>query len=185
MEPFKQVDAVAAPMSVPNVDTDQIIPARFCWRKRGEGWGHLVFHDLRFDDQEKPKPDFVLNRDAYREARILVADRNFGCGSSREQAASCLKGHELTIVARGFARIFLQNAINLGMRVVVAPGIEAAEGDELEIEADEVTNRTSGRSFAVVPLAQARASIVEAGGLVPYTRRRIGECRKKNIHVLE
>ena len=63
MEPFRQLDAVAAPMRVPNVDTDQIIPARFCWRKRGDGWGHLVFHDLRFDDQETPKPDFVLNRD--------------------------------------------------------------------------------------------------------------------------
>jgi len=104
---------------------------------------------------------------------VVVAGRNFGCGSSREQAASCLKGHDLTIVARGFARIFLQNAINLGLRVVIAPDVEAAEGDELEIAADRVMNWTSGRTFAVVPLPRARAAIVEAGGLIPYTRQRI------------
>ena len=104
---------------------------------------------------------------------VVVAGRNFGCGSSREQAASCLKGHELVIVARGFARIFLQNAINLGLRVVVAPEVAAAEGDELEIGAEQVTNRTSGRHFAVVPLPTARAAIVDAGGLVAYTRELI------------
>src|ERR1019366_4052417 len=65
---------------------------------------------------------------------VVVAGRNFGCGSSREQAASCLKGHELTVVARSFARIFLQNAINLGLKVAIAPSFEANEGDEIVIE---------------------------------------------------
>jgi 3-isopropylmalate/(R)-2-methylmalate dehydratase small subunit len=161
-----------------DVSTDAIYPGRYMATVLPNETPAFAFaDDASFNARLKAK--------AVSPGSVVVAGRNFGCGSSREQAASCLKGHELTIVARGFARIFLQNAINLGMRVVVAPGIEAAEGDELEIEADEVTNRTSGRSFAVVPLAQARASIVEAGGLVPYTRRRIGECRKKNIHVLE
>ena len=86
MEPFARLDAIAVPIGVPNVDTDQIIPARFLWRKRHDGWGHLLFHDLRFNDAGTPNPDFVLNRDAYRDARIVVADRNFGCGSSRETA---------------------------------------------------------------------------------------------------
>jgi 3-isopropylmalate/(R)-2-methylmalate dehydratase small subunit len=104
---------------------------------------------------------------------IVVAGRNFGCGSSREQAVSCLKGHGLTIVARGFARIFLQNAINLGLDVVTAPEIEASEGDDLDFEAGHVVNRTSGRRFAVVPLPKARRAIIEAGGLVPYTRERL------------
>jgi 3-isopropylmalate/(R)-2-methylmalate dehydratase small subunit len=104
---------------------------------------------------------------------VIVAGRNFGCGSSREQAASCLKGHGLTVVARSFARIFLQNAINLGLEVVVAPEVEAAEADELEIEADRLVDRTSGRSFAVVPLPRARRAIVDAGGLVAYTRSRL------------
>jgi 3-isopropylmalate/(R)-2-methylmalate dehydratase small subunit len=109
------------------------------------------------------------------EGSVIVAGRNFGCGSSREQAASCLKGHELTIVARGFARIFLQNAINLGLKVVVAPDVEAAHGDELEIAGDRIINRTSGGSFAIAPLPPARQAIIDAGGLVPYTRRRLTE----------
>jgi len=104
---------------------------------------------------------------------IIAAGRNFGCGSSREQAASCLAGYDLVVVARGFARIFLQNAINVGLRVVVVPELEAAEGDELEIGDDRVTNRTSGRTFAVAPLPAARAAIVAAGGLVAFTRERL------------
>ena len=104
---------------------------------------------------------------------VIVAGKNFGCGSSREQAASTLKGHELVIVARNFARIFLQNAINLGLRTVVSPDIEASEGDELEIGTDRILNRTTGKSFAVTPLPKARQAIIDAGGLIAYTRKRV------------
>jgi 3-isopropylmalate/(R)-2-methylmalate dehydratase small subunit len=104
---------------------------------------------------------------------VLVAGRNFGCGSSREQAASCLKGYDLTIVARGFARIFLQNAVNLGLRVVTAPEVQASEGDELEIGKDAVVNKTTGRSYPLVPLPPARQAVIDAGGLIPYTRKRL------------
>ena len=106
---------------------------------------------------------------------VIVAGKNFGCGSSREQACSCLKGHELTIVARGFARIFLQNSINLGLDLVTAPDVEAAEGDELEVTADEVVNRTTGHKYATVPLPAARQAIIDAGGLIAYTRQRVLE----------
>jgi 3-isopropylmalate/(R)-2-methylmalate dehydratase small subunit len=106
---------------------------------------------------------------------VVVAGKNFGCGSSREQAVSTLKGHELVIVAKGFARIFLQNAVNLGLRLIEAPEIEASEGDELEIAADAVVNRTTGSRSRVAPLPGARAAIVEAGGLIAYTRRRLME----------
>ncbi len=75
---------------------------------------------------------------------VIVADKNFGCGSSREQACSCLKGYELTIVAKGFSRIFLQNSINLGLNLVTAPEIEASEGDELEVTGDTVVNTDDG-----------------------------------------
>jgi len=102
---------------------------------------------------------------------VIVAGQNFGCGSSREQAASCLKGPDLVVVARGFARIFIQNAINLGLRTIICPGIEASEGDELEFTATEVVNRTTGARFAVVPLPRARQAIVDAGGLIPYARQ--------------
>jgi 3-isopropylmalate/(R)-2-methylmalate dehydratase small subunit len=110
---------------------------------------------------------------------VVVAGRNFGCGSSREQAVSCLKGHDLTIVAKGFARIFLQNAINLGLAVVTAPDLEASEGDELRLAQDAVANETCGKTFAVVPLPRARQAIIDAGGLIAYTRQRLLETRPK------
>ncbi len=104
---------------------------------------------------------------------VIVAGKNFGCGSSREQAASCLKGPDLVVVARHFARIFLQNSINLGLRTVICPDIEADEGDELEITADKVVNKTKGKTFEIVPLPKARQAIIDAGGLIPYTRQRV------------
>jgi 3-isopropylmalate/(R)-2-methylmalate dehydratase small subunit len=104
---------------------------------------------------------------------IIVGGKNFGCGSSREQAASCLKGWDLVVVARHFARIFLQNSINLGLQTVICPDIEANVGDELEITPDKVFNKTSGKSFEVVPLPKTRQAIIDAGGLIPYTRQRV------------
>ena len=105
----------------------------------------------------------------------IVAGLNFGCGSSREQAASCLKGYDLAVVAKGFARIFLQNAINLGLNTIICPEIEANEGDELEITREDVINKTSGKTFKIQPLPKARQAIIDAGGLIPYTRKRVLE----------
>ncbi len=104
---------------------------------------------------------------------IIVAGKNFGCGSSREQAASTLKGHELTIVAESIARIFLQNAINLGLRVAIVPGVEASEGDELEFGQDVLVNKRTGKQFRIEQLPKARQAIIDAGGLVRYTRQRL------------
>jgi len=102
---------------------------------------------------------------------VVVGGLNFGCGSSREQAASCLKGHGLTVVARSFARIFMQNAINVGLSMVICPEIDAEVGDELEIAPERIQNRTRGTSFAIEPLPRARQAILDAGGLIPYVRR--------------
>src|SRR5574340_157091 len=102
---------------------------------------------------------------------IIVGGRNFGCGSSREQAASCIKGHELVVVARHFARIFLQNAINVGLHLVICPDIEAAEGDELDITAQSVVNLTRECSYKIEPMPAARQAIIDSGGLIPYTRK--------------
>jgi 3-isopropylmalate/(R)-2-methylmalate dehydratase small subunit len=108
---------------------------------------------------------------------VIVAGKNFGCGSSREQAVSTLKGHELTIVANDFARIFLQNSINLGLRVICAPGIEASPGDEMTFTHTHVTNDTTGKRCAILPLPEARQAIIEAGGLIAYTRQRLMDRR--------
>ncbi|HPS79784.1 MAG TPA: 3-isopropylmalate dehydratase, partial [Thermoanaerobaculaceae bacterium] len=107
-----------------------------------------------------------------------LGGKNFGCGSSREQAASCLATPGLVVVARNFARIFLQNSINVGLQTVICPTIEAAEGDELEVTPTEVKNVTKGTSHPVVPLPQARQAIVDAGGLIPYTRKLLVQERR-------
>jgi len=122
MEPFTRLDATATPIGVPNIDTDQIIPARFLWRKRHDGWGHLLFHDLRFDEAGAPKPDFVLNRDAYRDARIVVADCNFGCGSSREHAVWALYDFGIrAVMAPSFGDIFYNNSFQNGLLPIILP----------------------------------------------------------------
>lgn len=115
MEPFIRVTAVAAPLDVPNVDTDQIVPARFLRVPRGPQYGRFLFHDLRFDDGGKERPDFILNREPYRNAQILVADRNFGCGSSREGAVWALAfGGYRSVIASSFGDIFYSNALKNG-----------------------------------------------------------------------
>jgi 3-isopropylmalate/(R)-2-methylmalate dehydratase small subunit len=149
MEPFVRLDATAVPIGMPNVDTDQIIPARFLWRKRRDGWGHLLFHDLRFTDANAPKPDFVLNRDVYREARIVVADRNFGCGSSREHAVWALYDYGIrAIVAPSFGDIFFNNSFQNGLLPVVLPAervaalralLERSPGSRLAIDLEAQT----------------------------------------------
>jgi 3-isopropylmalate/(R)-2-methylmalate dehydratase small subunit len=110
---------------------------------------------------------------------VIIAGKNFGCGSSREQAASTLKGWGLTIIARGFARIFLQNSINLGLKTVICPTIEAEEGDEVEVTSDTVINKTKKRAYYIEPLPRARQVILDAGGLIPYTREKLLEMRRK------
>jgi 3-isopropylmalate/(R)-2-methylmalate dehydratase small subunit len=122
MEPFTRLDATAVPIGVPNIDTDQIIPARFLWRKRRDGWGHLLFHDLRFNEAGAPKPDFVLNRDAWRDARIVVADCNFGCGSSREHAVWALYDFGIrAVMAPSFGDIFYNNSFQNGLLPIILP----------------------------------------------------------------
>ncbi len=149
-----------------DVSTDLIYPGRFMATVLPTETPQYAFADLA-------ELNARLKAHQIEPGSVLLAGKNFGCGSSREQAASCLKGHELVIVARGFARIFLQNAINLGLRIVTAPELEAAEGDELELGAEFVVNRASGARYAVVPLPRARQVIIDAGGLIPYTRTRL------------
>jgi 3-isopropylmalate/(R)-2-methylmalate dehydratase small subunit len=127
MEPFRPLDAAAVPIGMPNIDTDQIIPARFLWRKRRDGFGDLLFHDLRFNDGGAPRPDFVLNQDAYRDARIVVADRNFGCGSSREHAVWALYDYGIrAVVALSFGDIFFNNSFQNGLLPAVLPAERVA-----------------------------------------------------------
>jgi 3-isopropylmalate/(R)-2-methylmalate dehydratase small subunit len=153
-----------------DVSTDAIFPGRFMATVLPSETPQHAFADLTEFNARLRKKEFTSGS-------VILAGTNFGCGSSREQAVSTLKGHDLVIVAKGFARIFLQNSVNLGLQTVVCPEVEASEGDEIEIAGDCVINRTTGRRFVVQPLPAARRAIVAAGGLIPYTRQRLAEKR--------
>ena len=111
-EPFRRLTAIAAPLDPINVDTDQIVPARFLkHERRPNGYGRFLFHDVRYRDDGSEDPSFVLNRPAYRGARIIVANENFGCGSSREGAVYALADAGIrAVVAPSFGDIFSRTA---------------------------------------------------------------------------
>ena len=122
MTPFTTLDAVAVPLDLVNVDTDQIVPARFLRRPRSEGYQNFLFHDLREADR-----GFVLDREAYRGAKILVAAENFGCGSSREAAVWALAGFGLRAwIAPSFGDIFLENSFKNGVLAIALPAERVA-----------------------------------------------------------
>lgn len=149
-----------------DISTDIIYPGRYMATVLPSETPQFAFAD-------QAEFNAKLRRREVPAGSVIVAGKNFGCGSSREQAASTLKGYELVIVARNFARIFLQNSINLGLRTIVCPDIEASEGDELEFTGNKVVNTTTGKDFATLPLPKARQAIIDAGGLIAYTRKRV------------
>jgi 3-isopropylmalate/(R)-2-methylmalate dehydratase small subunit len=127
MEPFKRLEAIALPLDLPNMDTDQIIPARFLWRPRAAGYGELLFNDLRYLADGGPDQKFVLNQPRYAGAKILVAEKNFGCGSSREQAVWALYDYGFrAVIAPSFGDIFYNNCCKQGIVPVVLPEATAA-----------------------------------------------------------
>lgn len=115
MEAFSQLTSTAVPLLINNVDTDQIIPARFLKATSREGFGKNLFRDWRFDKQDQPIKDFALNNENY-SGEILLAGSGFGCGSSREHAAWALKDYGFKVViSTNFADIFRNNALNNGL----------------------------------------------------------------------
>jgi 3-isopropylmalate/(R)-2-methylmalate dehydratase small subunit len=122
MKAFRVVEGIAAPMAATNIDTDQIMPKQFLKTLTREGLRDGVFHDARFDAEGRPRPEFVLNREPYREARILVAGSNFGCGSSREHAVWGLREFGIRcVIAPSFGEIFWGNAFKNGLLLVMLP----------------------------------------------------------------
>ena len=123
MEPFTVLDGRAAPLDQSNVDTDQITPGRFMRRPRKAGYQDFLFRDLRFRTDGSENPDFVLNQEPFRKARILVADRNFGGGSSREQAPWSLMDYGIRcVIAADFGEIFYNNSLRAGLLPVQLDG---------------------------------------------------------------
>ncbi|MDR2497920.1 MAG: 3-isopropylmalate dehydratase small subunit [Tannerellaceae bacterium] len=132
-ERFETITSTCVPLPLENVDTDQIIPARFLKATTRDGFGDLLFHDWRFGKDGQPDPSFVLNQGRYKGV-ILVTGKNFGSGSSREHAAWAIAGYGFkAIVSSFFADIFMNNALNNGLLpVVVSPEFLAETLDLLE-----------------------------------------------------
>jgi 3-isopropylmalate/(R)-2-methylmalate dehydratase small subunit len=146
MEPFTTLTAVAVPLDLVNVDTDRIVPARFLRKPRSAGYQNFLFHDLREGD-----PAFILDRPEYRDAKILVAAENFGCGSSREAAVWALAGHGLRAwIAPSFGDIFFENSFKNGVLAItlakdrvaaIRAQLTAKPGTELTIDLEAQTVR--------------------------------------------
>ncbi len=122
MDKFTTLTGIAAPMPLINIDTDMIIPKQFLKTIKRSGLGVNLFDEMRYDDAGDERPDFVLNQPAYRDAEILIAGDNFGCGSSREHAPWALKDFGIKcIVSTSFADIFFNNCFKNGILPVVLP----------------------------------------------------------------
>src|SRR4029077_2215988 len=127
MEKFIRLTGRACPLDVANLNTDQLLPARFLKLPRAAGLGTALLRDLRFDAEGRERPDFPLNRPAWREARIIVGARNFGCGSSRESAVYALYDYGIRcVIAPSFGDIFAGNAAQNGL--LTAVGADDAAG---------------------------------------------------------
>ena len=137
MKKFQSITAVAAPIDSVNLDTDQLIPARFIRKPRDHGDYHLyLFHDLRYDETGAERPEFVLNQAPYRATRIIVGARNFGCGSSREAAVFALDANDIgAVVAPSYGDIFFNNCFKDGILPVVLDEV-VVEGLRAELHAE-------------------------------------------------
>jgi 3-isopropylmalate/(R)-2-methylmalate dehydratase small subunit len=134
MKTFTTLSGPAAPLPMINVDTDQIIPKQYLSAISRAGLGKGLLHDFRYDSADKEKPDFILNREPYRDAKILLAGDNFGCGSSREHAPWSLDDFGIRcVIAPGFADIYFNNCVKNGVLLIV---MEEAKVNELMALAD-------------------------------------------------
>jgi 3-isopropylmalate/(R)-2-methylmalate dehydratase small subunit len=127
MDKFIRLTAIACPLNIANLNTDQVLPARFLKLPRSAGIGALLLHDLRFDVEGRVRADFPLNRPPWRDAKIIVGARNFGCGSSREAAVYALYDYGIRcVIAPSFGDIFAGNAVQNGLLTAIVSDDEAA-----------------------------------------------------------
>jgi 3-isopropylmalate/(R)-2-methylmalate dehydratase small subunit len=169
MRPFVRETGLVAPLDRPNVDTDQIIPKQFLKRIERTGFGQFLFFDWRYLPDGRPDPSFILNEPRYQGASILVAGRNFGCGSSREHAPWALAEYGFrAIIAPSFADIFRNNCAQNGLLTVVLPEDQvhdliqktlATPGYTLTIDLEQQTVTDDGgftATFEIDPFVKTR-----------------------------
>jgi len=161
MKPFETLYAPACPLGLANVDTDQLIPARFMQTPRSEGYGRFLLHDMRRDASGALKPDFPLNNPCYANSGIVIARKNFGCGSSREAAVYVLVDSGCRcVIAPSFGDIFASNSINNGLlpaivteakveRLLAEPAVLAGRPLRVDLATQTITVGTSDFIFSI------------------------------------
>jgi 3-isopropylmalate/(R)-2-methylmalate dehydratase small subunit len=164
MEPFTRLTATACPLPFENIDTDQLIPARFMSRSRASGYGSYLLHDQRFDAEGAPREGYPLDHPRFQGAAILVARRNFGSGSSREAAVYALWDYGIRcVVAPSFGDIFASNAVKNGLLPAVVSEREAerllacladapAPSLTIDLERQNIAAGEDVMSFAIDPV---------------------------------
>jgi 3-isopropylmalate/(R)-2-methylmalate dehydratase small subunit len=187
MEALVQVTGIAAPMMRINVDTDQIIPALFLGGTDAKGYGKHLFAGWRFLPDGSPNPQFILNQEPYTRAQILLADRNFGCGSSRERAPKALREFGFrAIIAPSFGGIFLNNCYRNGIAPVelpieqvraIADEVEASKGlGEVTVDLQEkLVASPKGRKFAFDAPETLRQMLLQGVDEIALTLARMPE----------
>ncbi len=160
MEKFTILTGVAAPMPMINIDTDMIIPKQFLKTIKRTGLGKNLFFEMRYDEQGNPKEDFVLNKPAYKNAEILVAGDNFGCGSSREHAPWALLDYGIQcILAPSFADIFYNNCFKNGILPVQLPQ------DEIDLLLDDASRGSNAMITVDLEIQEIRGP---DGGMISF-----------------
>ena len=158
MQKFDKLSGIAAPMDFLNIDTDMIIPKQFLKTIKRSGLGVNLFHEMRYDDSGAERPDFVLNKPEYKQAKILVAGDNFGCGSSREHAPWALLDYGIRcVISTSFADIFFNNCFKNGvLPIKVTPEqrdalmADAADSENPELSIDLVNQTISRPNGATI-----------------------------------
>lgn len=160
---FTVLAAIAVPFDAINLDTDQIIPARFLKYSRADGYGRFLFHDLRFADDGSEKADFILNREPWRQAKILVGNANFACGSSREGAVYAFADYGIrAVIAPSFSDIFFNNCLKNGVVPARLPDevcarlraqLAAAPGTQLSVDLE--------RQVVIDPAGTAHGFVID------------------------
>lgn len=168
MDKFTGLTATACPLEFTNLNTDQILPARYLKLPRSAAIGKVLLQDLRFDPEGRERPDFPLNQPAWRGAKIIVAGRNFGCGSSREAAVYALYDFGIRcVIAPSFGDIFSGNAVQNGLLTAVVSDAEAAKimadlartpQDPVTVDLEQQTILCGGRvyMFSIDPVRRTR-----------------------------
>ena len=160
MQPFTRLTAVAAPLAIANIDTDQIIPKQFLSTVERTGLGAGLFYDMRFTPEGNPVEDFVLNQPAYADAGILITGPNFGCGSSREHAPWALQDFGIRcVISESFADIFFNNCFNNGILPIALPAdavavlLEEARGANHQVAVDLIAQTVTSPTGQVFSFA--------------------------------